>query len=63
MFLCRDLYGVLPPADLLLIQGESWELQQGLSPQAQSRLEAAVEFFSRGLAENTLFSHRARIEK
>lgn len=43
--LCRDLYDKTPDADLLMIQGDSWDLQIGLSPEAERRLERAVQFF------------------
>jgi hydrogenase maturation protease len=43
--LCRDLYGSLPRADVLLIQGHSWELQTGMSPDAERHLENALRFF------------------
>ena len=46
MFLCEDLYGKSPRADLLLIQGTSWDLQLGLTPSAEARLENAVRFFN-----------------
>ena len=43
--LCADLYGKNPPADLLMIQGESWELRNGISPGAQVNLEQALAYF------------------
>ena len=45
MHLCEDLYGKAPRADLLLIQGTSWDLQLGLTPGAKTRLDNAVQFF------------------
>jgi len=45
LFLCQDLFGRTPRADLLLIQGTRWDLQTGLSPDAQARLDAAVKLF------------------
>ena len=45
--LCRDLYNKTPSADLMMIEGTSWDLQIGLSPDAERRLEQAVQFFKR----------------
>lgn len=47
LFLCQQLYDNAPPADLLLIEGCSWELQLGLSTAAKSNLEKALSFFQR----------------
>ena len=41
----EDLYPGTPPAVLLMIQGDAWELETGLSPAAKSRLERALEAF------------------
>jgi len=43
--LCRDLYGRVPRADALMIQGTSWDLHIGMSPEAEKRLEDALQFF------------------
>ena len=43
--LCQDLYGKSPRADLLMIQGSSWDLQNGLSPEAEARLDHALRVF------------------
>ena len=43
--LCRDLYGRVPRADALMIQGTSWDLRIGISPEAKRRLENALQFF------------------
>jgi hydrogenase maturation protease len=45
MFLCQDLYGKAPPAELLLIQGECWGLDTRMSEAARQRLENALESF------------------
>lgn len=45
LFLCRDLYGRVPRADALMIQGTSWDLHIGMSPEAERRLEDALQFF------------------
>ena len=45
LFLCQDLYGKTPRAELLMIQGKSWELYQGLSFEATENLESALTFF------------------
>ena len=54
MFLCQDLYGKSPHADLLMIQGNSWELQTGMSPEAEGHLDEAVRFASAGLRNASL---------
>jgi len=43
--LCQDLYGKVPRADILMIQGTCWDLQIGMSPEAEGRLEQALQFF------------------
>lgn len=43
--LCQDLYGDLPRADVLMIQGTSWDLHIGMSAKAERRLENALRFF------------------
>jgi len=45
MYLCQDLYGRTPQADLLMIQGLSWDLRIGMSPEAELHLDKAVRFF------------------
>lgn len=42
---CHSLYGARPRADLLMIQGESWGLEIGLSRTAEAHLENALAFF------------------
>ncbi|MDH3789967.1 MAG: hydrogenase maturation protease [Xanthomonadales bacterium] len=46
MYLCQDLYGKIPPAELLLIQGDCWDLDTNMSAAAHQRLENALESFS-----------------
>ena len=43
--LCQEIYGRVPRADLLMIQGESWNLNIGMSAEAEKRLEDALKFF------------------
>ena len=45
LFLCSDLYGQLPRADLLMIQGSCWDLRIGLSVDAERNLDHAIRFF------------------
>ena len=45
MHYCRDLYGKQPRADILMISGECWDLQNGLSANARENLENAISFF------------------
>ncbi len=44
--LCRDLYKQAPQADVLLIQGTSWDLQVGISSEAERHLDNALQFFA-----------------
>jgi len=48
LFLCQQLYGTTPKADLLLIEGRSWELEIGLSKTAKSNLDRALIHFCGG---------------
>jgi hydrogenase maturation protease len=50
--LCYDLGTTCPEAYVLSIYGEQWELGQGLSPGAQKRLDAALQFFRQWYREN-----------
>ena len=43
--LCQDLYGRVPRADVLMIQGTRWDLHIGMSPEAERRLDEALKFF------------------
>lgn len=43
--LCQDIYGSVPRADVLLIQGEAWDFNIGLSAAAERRLKNALRFF------------------
>lgn len=45
MHYSRDLYGKHPPADILMISGECWDLQSGLSESARENLEKAIDYF------------------
>lgn len=45
MHYCRELYSKHPPADILMISGECWNLQNGLSEKAENNLEKALCFF------------------
>ena len=45
MHYCRHLYGKQPPADILMISGDCWELQDGLSETARQNLDKAIGFF------------------
>jgi hydrogenase maturation protease len=41
--LCEELYGRSPRGHLLAVRGYSWELGEGLSPEARRNLAAAAE--------------------
>lgn len=45
MHYCQNLFGQLPPADILMIQGLSFELEIGMSSKALQNLESALRFF------------------
>ena len=45
MYICEDLYGKSPRADVLMIQGSSWDLRIGMSPEAEFHLDRALRFF------------------
>ena len=45
LYYCQDLFGDLPPADILMIQGSRWDLHTGLSAEAERNLDRAVCFF------------------
>jgi hydrogenase maturation protease len=45
LYYCQDLYGDLPPSDILTIQGNRWDLHTGLSAEAEKNLDRAVRFF------------------
>lgn len=47
---CREVYGAVPPAFILAMKGEDFELGEGLSEAAAGRLEKAGEFL-RGVLE------------
>ena len=52
LFLCKNIYGADPPAHCLVMQGEAWELEIGLTAAARSRLEGAVGFFEKMLNQS-----------
>ena len=51
LHLCEDLYGHAPPSDMLLIEGEDWGLDEGLSATARRNLDKATTFFREQFAE------------
>jgi hydrogenase maturation protease len=51
LYLCQDLYGNQPEAHCLLIQGEAWELEAGLTEVASNRLNDAISFLKGLLAK------------
>ena len=46
LFLSESLFEKLPEAHYLLMQGEAWELEIGLTEPAEKRLEQALSFFN-----------------
>ena len=45
MHFCQELYCRKPRADILMIQGTRWDLQLGMSPEAERHLDDALRFF------------------
>lgn len=45
LWLCRELYGYAPRADVLAISGSTWDLREGLSTHAEANLRKAISFF------------------
>jgi hydrogenase maturation protease len=45
MYICEDLYRNPPRANVLMIQGSSWDLRIGMSPEAELHLDKALRFF------------------
>jgi hydrogenase maturation protease len=43
--LCQDIYHKEPLTQVIEIRGYAWELQQGLTAQAQHNLDLAINFF------------------
>ncbi len=47
VYLCQELYHKFPKAYTLLIQGEVWDLNIGMTSTAQENLRKALRFFNR----------------
>ena len=50
--LSKNLYGRIPEAYILSIEGEEWELKEGLGINAKNNLEKALEFFETSIFLN-----------
>ncbi len=50
LFLCQELYQKLPLSNILMIKGGIWDLNIGLSSDAQSNLRLALKFFEEHLS-------------
>ena len=71
LFLCQNLYGKHPHAEVLMIEGVKWDLANGLSGQATQHLRDALRFYlgtppgieakERGAAKRTLGTARSAI--
>jgi hydrogenase maturation protease len=48
--LCHDIYHQTPAIYVMEIRGYEWELQQGLTEQAQQNLDQAISFFKAQLS-------------
>lgn len=51
LFLSENLFEKTPEAHCLLMQGEAWELEIGLTDTARNRLERTLRFFQKKLVE------------
>lgn len=49
--LCENLYAKKPKAFLLIIQGYHWNIEIGLSKQAETNLKNALSYFRKNLSE------------
>lgn len=54
--LCQNIYHKTPATHVIEIRGYAWELQQGLTEQAQQNLQQAVEFFKQATQPGQQFS-------
>lgn len=54
LWLCRELYGKMPSAYVLSIQGTHWELRQGLSVEAHQNFDRAVAFFKQWIKRDPI---------
>ena len=45
LFFCEQLYGRVPDANCMLISGEAWELEIGLTERGKKNLELALMFW------------------
>ncbi len=45
LWLCRELYGKMPTAYIMAIEGSNWELHLGLSQSAQQNFDNAIQYF------------------
>lgn len=46
MAICRQCFGRVPEVHLLQVRGYSWDLAEGLTPEARANLAAATAFFA-----------------
>jgi len=58
--ICAELYGRTPESYVLAIRGRDWGLGEGLSPEAEKNLAAAVDFLRDFLAKKTPARQSAR---
>jgi hydrogenase maturation protease len=54
LWLCKELYGKMPIAYTMAIQGINWELRQGLSVEARKNFDRAVTFFKQWLKKDSI---------
>ncbi len=54
MAICRQCFERVPEVQLLQIRGYSWDLTEGLTPEAAANLEAAKAFFAEGQRQAAL---------
>ena len=54
LWLCQELYGNMPEAYVMAIQGVNWELRLGLSVEAHQNFDRALLFFKRWLKRKSV---------
>jgi hypothetical protein len=54
MHVYQELYGDPPPSYLLQVRGESFELGESLSPQAEVNLQSSLDLLRRLCSESNL---------
>lgn len=54
LWLCQELYGKMPLAYLMAIQGTNWELREGISVEGRKNFDRAVAYFKQWLKKDSI---------